>query len=610
MQFDNLNNRGIIISVLIGLVMLVYLTRLFAIQVVSGNYAGKAERTVRKEKVIIPPRGNIYDRNGQLYVSTSPIFELTITPRELRIPDTTRLCEALEMDRPTLRAAIKKARKTSSFQETVIARFIEPKQFAVIQEKLWDFAGISFNANSKRQYHYPVGGHFLGYVLEVNQREIDASNQYYNGGDMKGKSGIESFYEDTLRGVRGVKVVARDNHGREVGAYRGGTEDKVGVQGSDLILGVDARLQAYGERLMQGKKGSIVAISPRSGEILAFISAPSYNPGKLTGKELGKQWTKLTRDSLKPLLNRPLSGVYPPGSIFKAAMALAALNEGVIRPNTYYSCGGGFRRNKGKPGCRMHPHPLNLAGAIKYSCNSYFSATYMDMLHHKQYDDIYQSFNIWEDYLKRLGIGVKLNIDIPSEKRGLAPTAARYDKWYGKNRWAATTVISNAIGQGEILMTPLQMANLAAVIANGNGYYEPHFVRGIRKTGEASFGMVPYPYHDSEIAAEHFEAVREGMFQVVATGTGRRAFLKGHSICGKTGTVENPHGKDHATFIAFAPRENPQIAIAIIVENSGGGGGTWAAPIAGCMIEQFLTGKVEEKSWEENRVLEANFINQ
>lgn len=608
MQIDNLQNRGVIITILIGMVMLVYLGRLFSIQVVSDQYAGRAESTVKKEKTIIPPRGNIYDRNGRLYVSTSPIFELAVTPRELKIPDTTRLCNVVGMTREELRAGIKKARKHSPFKESVIARFIEPQQFAQLQEQLWDFSGITFNPNSKRQYHYKVGGHFLGYVHEVNQREIEASANYYRSGNMKGKAGIERHYEDTLRGVRGVHVVAKDNHGREVGPYKDGIEDEPGVQGADLILGIDAELQAYGESLMQNKLGSIVAIHPQSGEILAFISAPTYDPSQLTGRELSQQWRQLSRDSLKPLLNRPLSGVYPPGSIFKAAMALAALNENVITPNTYYSCGGGFRRNKGKPGCRFHPHPLNLAGAIKYSCNSYFSATYMDMLHHKQYEDIYESFNIWEDYMKRLGMGVKLNIDIPSEKTGLVPTAARYDKWYGAKRWAATTIISNAIGQGEILMTPLQMANLAAVIANGDGYWEPHFVRGIRGTGEENFRRLRYPYHNSGIAAEHFEAVREGMNQVVATGTGRRAFLKDLAVCGKTGTVENPHGADHATFIGFAPRENPQIAIAIIVENSGGGGGTWAAPIAGCMIEKYLTGKVEEKAWEEKRVSEADFI--
>jgi penicillin-binding protein 2 len=609
---ENLQIRGVIITVLIGLVMVVYLSRLFFIQVVSDRYAGRAESTVKKEKTIIPPRGNIYDRNGYLYVSTSPIFELAVTPRELNIPDTMRLCDVLGITKDELRRRfreMRKARNYSPFQESVIARFIEPEQYAVLQEQLWDFTGISFNANSKRKYHYPVGGHFLGYVLEVNQREIEASNNYYRGGNMKGKSGIESFYEDTLRGTRGVRVVAKDNFGREVGSYKDGREDKAGIQGADLILGVDAALQAYGEFLMQNKRGSIVAIHPRTGEVLAFVSAPSYDPGVLTGKELGKHWTHLTRDSLKPLLNRPLSGMYPPGSIFKSAMALAALNEGVINPNTYYKCGGGFWRNKGKPGCRMHPHPLNLAGAIKYSCNSWFSAAYWDMLHHKKYDDIYQSFNTWSGYLDRLGMGKKLNLDIPSEKAGLIPNTKRYDKWYGANRWAASTIISNAIGQGEILMTPIQMANLAAIIANGDGYWEPHFVRGIRGTGDdEGFRRLRYPYHNSGIEPQHFEAVREGMFQVVASGTGRRAFLEDFAVCGKTGTVENPHGKDHATFIAFAPRENPQIAIAVIVENCGGGGGTWAAPVAGCMIEKYLTGKVEEKSWEEKRVSDADFI--
>lgn len=603
--------RGILIIILIAVVMLVYVGRLFAIQVISSRYASRAENIVRKEKSVIPPRGNLYDRNQKLYVTTSPMFELAITPRNLVIPDTARLCDALEISKEELYRRFTKLRASRSyspFKESVLARFIEPEKHAQLQERLWDFQGISFNANTKRKYHYPVGAHFLGYVLEVNNKDIERGEGYYKMGDLRGKSGLENEYEDTLRGIRGKRVVAMDNHAREVGPYQNGREDETGIKGADLILGIDVVLQAYGEKLMKNKRGSIVAIQPRTGEVLAFVSSPGYNPSMLTGSELGKNWQRLTRDTMKSLLNRPISGVYPPGSIFKPALALVALNEGIITPNTYYRCGGGFGRNKGKPGCRNHPHPLNLAGAIKYSCNAYFAATYMDMLNSPKYKDVYESFGTWRTYMLSLGLGTAVNVDIPFEKRGDLPRADKYDKMYKHGRWGATTIISNAIGQGEITMTPLQMANLAALIANGGSYVEPHFVRGIRGANEASFSRLSYKSKNTHIAAQHFEAVKEGMFQVVSTGTGRRAFLTGYDVCGKTGTVENSHGKDHATFIGFAPRDNPQIAIAIVVENSGGGGGTWAAPIGGAMMELFLTQKVEEKAWEEKRIMEADFI--
>ena len=345
-------------------------------------------------------------------------------------------------------------------------------------------------------------------------------------------------------------------------------------------------------------------------EILAFISSPTYNPSGLTGKQLDKTYRELVLNPNNPLFNRPLMAKYPPGSIFKIAMALAALDAGIITEDTYYSCGGGFWRNKGKPGCRMHVTPLKIDNAIKFSCNSFFAATYMDYLHHASYDSIYAAYEEWYGYMSRMGIGHPLEVDLPYEKGGSLPTSAMYDdeaRWYGHNRWSATTIISNSIGQGEIEMTPLQMANLASLVANRGKYYPPHFLVAIRNSPEQTWVREPYELINTQIDERHVETVIDAMEEVVSTGTGRRAFLQSYPVCGKTGTVENSHGEDHATFIGFAPRNNPRIAVAVIIENAGGGG-TWAAPTASILMEQYLTGKVEEKQWEMQRLLNADFI--
>jgi penicillin-binding protein 2 len=331
----------------------------------------------------------------------------------------------------------------------------------------------------------------------------------------------------------------------------------------------------------------------------------------LTGRELRRNWHELRTDTLNPLYNRPLMATYPPGSIFKLAIALAALEEGVIAESTFYGCGGGFKRNKGKPGCRMHPSPLSLKNGIKYSCNSYFAATYMDFLQSRKFADIYEAYNVWYDHMASLGIGQILNVDIPYEKSGLLPSADMYDnekRWYGKNRWKASTIISNAIGQGEILMTPVQMANLVAIIANRGYFHDPHFVKAIRsQDAEGKWLSKDFPIHRTRIDAQHYSLVTDAMEMVVSEGTARRAFISNVEVCGKTGTVQNPHGEDHATFIGFAPKHNPRIAIAVIIENAGGGG-RWAAPTASVMIEKYINGSIQEKQMEYERILEADFI--
>lgn len=610
MKDQNLHIRGDIIMVVIGVIMLMMTGRLYSLQVLTEAYAGEAKKYSRKRKPVIPPRGNLYNRYGQIYVSNTAMFDLAITPNQLEIPDPKMLCDLLEMTEQELNAAIEKA-KAAPNKEHVIARYIDPILYGILQENLWNFSGISFNVANRRTYRHPVGANFLGYISEVNPGDIEASEGYFRSGDLKGKSGIESSYEDVLHGEKGEMEVQKDNYGREVGSYADGKFDKPAIKGADLLLSIDSELQAFGEFIMQNKKGSIVAIEPSSGEILAFVSAPTYDPQMLTGRELRRNWRRLRNDSLQPLFNRPLMATYPPGSIYKTALALAALNEGVIDERTSYRCGGGFWRNKGKPGCRMHPHPLRIDGAIKWSCNSYFAATYMDYLNHKQYDNIYASFGNWEKYMVELGLGTKLHVDLPYEGRGLLPSKDRYDRIYGVNRWGATNIISNAIGQGEILMTPLQMANLVAIIANKGYYYAPHFVKGSREAGESDFNRTTRIASDriqTSIERRHYQTVIDAMEQVVATGTARRASMKEITVCGKTGTVENPHGADHATFIGFAPKDNPRIAIAVVIENSGGGGGRWAAPTAALMIEKYLKREINEKTFELKRISEADFL--
>ncbi len=582
-----------------------YAARLFSIQVLSDEYARKAESYVIKTKSIVPPRGNIFNRYGEIFVSNQPMFKMMITPKELSIPDTSILLRHLKMTQAELDQAIAKARDYSSQKESVIAQYIDLKTCGQLQEELWNASGISFSVSNKRSYQYEVGANILGYISEVNPREIEESNGKYQIGDLIGKTGIERSHDTTLRGLQGKRKILVDVHNREVGPYAGRRYDVEAVKGKDVMLGIDTELQQLGETLMEGKRGSIVAIDPATGEILAFISAPTYAPSVLTGRELYDNWRALQLDSTKPLFNRPLMAAYPPGSIFKLPIALAALNEGVITPDTYYRCGGGFWRNKGKPGCRFHISPLSLGNAIKHSCNSYFAATYMDFLHHSQYDSIYESFDVWRDYMDRMGIGRRLEVDLPYEKPGKLPTGEMYDRWYGHNRWIATTIISNSIGQGELLMTPMQMANMAAQIAGRGKYVKPHFLKAVRGE-ENHWNRVPYDTVYTRIEARHYNIVIDAMEQVVASGTARRAIIEGVAVCGKTGTVENPHGEDHSVFLGFAPKDRPRIAIAVILENAGGGG-RWAAPLGACMMEKYLKGEIVSKKFEYERLKAATF---
>jgi len=609
---DTHKSRGYIILSVLVLFCSILIIRLFDIQILSEKYRGMADRRTKSYKIIVPPRGNIYNRYEEIYVKNSPLFDLRIIPSELNIPDTTFLYDYLDLTPNEVKQKIQHAYRQGRYGEYILAQYIEPSIYSRLQELTWNYGGISFTMSSKRQYIYEVGANYMGYIGEVDSVDIlSAEPGTYRIGDMIGKSGIERSYDTLLRGKPGIQIILKDRLGREVGRFADGQLDESAQRGKDIMLGIDTELQAFGEEIMKNKRGSIVAIQPITGEILTFVSSPTYNPSDLTGQDFRKNWRKLLKGSDNPLLNRPIMGRYPPGSIFKLPLALAALNEGVISPETVYSCGGGFWRNKGKPGCRLHPHPLSLKNAIKYSCNSYFAATYVDFLNHKQYDDLYNGFDKWYDYMYSMGIGHRLQIDLPYERGGNLPSTDMYDdakRWYGKNRWNALTIISNSIGQGELEMTPLQMANLAAIIANKGFYRRPHLAIATRGEKDSNWVPIPYEKISNPIKEAYYTVVTDAMEQVVMNGTAYRAYIDREiSVCGKTGTVENPHGEDHSVFIGFAPKENPIIAIAVIIENAGGGG-SWAAPAAGLMIEKYIRKDVVKKQYEYFRLTNANFI--
>lgn len=597
-------------NIILGMIALVFITfsvRLFYLQVMSDDYAESARNNAIKKVVIQPARGIIYDRWNKIYVQNLPIFNLFVTPKELVIPDTLLLEKYFAMTRDEIRKKLKEAKKFSNVKPSIFAKQLDGKTVSSFQEFSFEFEGLQFESVNKREYVYPVGGNFLGYISEVNDKDIKNSAGYYRMGDVIGTSGIERSYERMLRGKKGVRFVLHDVHNREVGRYADGSYDSISRRGTDLLLGIDAELQELGEKMMKNKMGSIVAIEPGTGEVLSFVSAPTYDPNLLTGREFSPNYRILERDSLKPLYNRPLMAMYPPGSIFKILNALAALNEGTLTSETAYGCGGGFMRNKGKPKCHRHPSPLALPGAITYSCNAYFSAVYMDMLLSHKYQNLYDAYNTWYAYMQRFGVGRTLGIDLPNEKPGLLPTPGFYDKWYGHDHWNPLTIISNAIGQGEILMTPLQMANVVAMIANKGYYIVPHFTRAYRDS-TGNWQHVTFDTIYSGVDPIHFPVVIDAMEQVVISGTGTLARIDSISVCGKTGTAQNPHGKDHSVFFAFAPKENPKIAVAVIVENAGWGG-SWAAPIASLMMEYYLTRKIKDPT-RLDRILDAAFLPQ
>lgn len=599
----NFAERKYIIIILFVFTGLVFLIRLFYLQVFDTSYILSAESNVLRQNTIYPNRGLIYDRNDKLLVYDEAAYDLLVIPGQVKTLDTVEFCNLLNITDSIFTLRMNKARKYSRYKPSTFVAQITKEEFGFIEEKLYKFPGFFVQSRSLRKYPYPIAAHMLGYIGEVNNRDIEASS-YYRMGDYIGKSGLERFYEKELRGQKGVDVVLVDVHNREMGSYRGGRFDTVAEQGKNLYLSLDAELQAFGEELMQNKIGSIVAIDPRTGGILAFITSPVYDPNLLVGRVRGENFANLNKDTLKPLLNRAIMGTYPPGSTFKMVNALVGLQESVLGEYTSYSCSG----PASKPIRCTHNHitPLQLQEAIEQSCNPYFWNVYRSVITNSKYGSVKEAYTAWRNHVISLGFGGRFNTDIPFELSGNIPEAAYYDKVYQEGHWNALTIRSLAIGQGEILITPLQLANLAVVIANKGFYYPPHLVHAIG-TKDNIIGRFNEK-KQSTINARHFNVVQEAMLEVFEGdhGTARWAKLEGVQICGKTGTVQNPHGKDHSMFIAFAPKDNPQIAMTVIVENSGYGS-TWAAPIASLMVEKYLNDTIS-RPHVVKRMVEGNLI--
>ncbi len=601
---NNLESRKIFVITLFAVVALIFLGRLFVIQVLDDSYSSSADNQALRFVTQYPSRGIVYDRHGKILVQNQAAFDLMVVPRQIAGIDTEAFCLLLDIDTVEFNRRLDKAKEYSNYRASIFQKQLTADEYAKIAERLYRFSGFYGQKRSLRIYPDSVAAHVLGYIGEVSGKDME-EDSVYKSGDFIGISGLERQYEKVLRGDRGREVLMVDVHNTVQGRYREGELDIPAHAGTNLITGLDLDLQHYGERLMQNKKGSIVAIEPGTGEVLCLISSPTYDPNLLVGVKRASNYQLLVQnDSLDPLFNRALMAKYPPGSIFKIVQALIALDERVINESTAIAC------NKALVGCHNHPSAQNLREAIQMSCNPYFHQVFKRMINRGTTSNYFEDSSIgleaWEKRVKKFGLGNRLGLDLPSLKSGSIPDVALYDGIYGTRRWAFSTIYSVSIGQGEVEVVPIQMANLAAIIANRGYYVDPHIVKELDGQRDSS---LHYETHSTEIDAAFFEPVIDAMQRVVDRpgGTARRARIDSIIVCGKTGTAENPHGEDHSVFIAFAPRENPQIAIAVYVENAGFGG-TWAAPIASLMIERYIRGSISD-SLKEARVLEANLLN-
>ncbi|MBR2049144.1 MAG: penicillin-binding protein 2 [Rikenellaceae bacterium] len=559
--------------------------RLFYIQLVDDRYKDMAANNALRHVVQYPPRGEVRDRNGEFIVQSREAYDLMVIAREIPKEgfDTMRMCRVLGMEKTELVKQLTRA-KTRSRVPMMITNQLSKEVKLRFDE--CNFRGFYTVYRTIRSYPRRIGGNLMGYVGEINAEQLRKRPEY-RAGDYIGISGLESAYEEVLRGKKGVKINEIDNHGVIKGSFRDGMYDSLPIPGRSLVCTIDAELQELAEELMEGKVGSVVAIEPSTGEILLMVSSPTYDPNDLVGKNLRLNYNKLLHNPQRPLYNRAVSSHYPPGSTFKLVQGLIGLQEGVLKPSYRYPCAGGYTYAAGrKMKCHPHPSPLDLRAAVANSCNAYFCYVFRDIIDNKKYENVKAGLDVWTDYVRSFGFGRTLDSDFANETRGYVPTSEFYNRVY-RNSWKSQTIISLSIGQGELGCTPLQMANLAAIIANRGYYYIPHIVRSVE--GVDSLEQRFYEKQYTKVDAEHFEPIVEGMWQGVnVAGTSTRAAVAGLDICGKTGTAQNPHGRDHSTFLSFAPKDDPKIAISVYVEN-GGFGATIALPIASLLIEKYLT---------------------
>ena len=595
----SLSKRSYVIGGVAALIVVIYILRLFQLQITSDDYKKSADSNAFLKKIEYPSRGGIYDRNGKLLVYNQPAYDIMVVMNEAKDHlDTVDFCNVMNISREEFdrrMATIKDRNKNpgySRFTQQVFMSQLSDKDFSVFQEKMFRFPGFYIQRRSIRQYEFPFAAHVLGDVAEVSPADIE-EDEYYQPGDYIGKLGVERSYEKQLRGEKGMQILLRDAHGRVQGRYMNGKFDKRPVAGKNLTLGLDADLQTLGERLMEGKIGSIVAIEPTTGEILCMVSSPSYDPRMMVGRQRSKNHHMLSQNVWKPLLNRSIMGQYPPGSTFKTTQGLTFMTEGILHPtHTAYPCGHGFNFKGLHVGCHGHASPLPLIPALSTSCNGYFCWGLYHMIntHISKYGSVQNAMNKWRDYMVSMGFGYRLGVDLPGEKRGLIPNAAFYDKAY-KGSWNGLTIISIAIGQGEVNATPLQIANLGATIANRGWFITPHVVKKVQ--GENLDTLYTKKRH-TMASRESYDYVVQGMRASATGGTCHALAKYDFQACGKTGTAQN-RGHDHSVFMGFAPMDNPKIAVAVYVEN-GGWGATYGVPIGGLIMEQYLHGKLSEAS--------------
>lgn len=607
---------------IIGLIIiagsLVLSAYLFYYQVWDSEFKRQAQNRTLTKRVLIPPRGNIYDRHDRLIVVNEPSYDLDIIYKEIdKNFDKAEFCRLLHLTTEEFDILLKNVVSKPYFSKSVAIPFITsipPEDYSRFQELIYKFPGFYPALKNRRSYPLPYGGHLLGYISEVDEQDLILNKELFSIGDTKGSNGVEKTYDTYLRGTKGLEYVLKDNIGREVESFQNGTLDTSAIAGGDLQLSIDIELQGYGEFLMQNKRGSIIAIQPQTGEILSIVSSPGYDPNALSlGPQRNRLYLQMLSDTINmPLLDRSMNAIYPPGSIFKTVLGLISLQEGITRPNKSFNCSGKYVVNPAtgfSQKCRNHPFPGDIQTALQWSCNSYFFQMFRDFIDQFGATRPGKGMDLMKKYLDSFGLGRTLGIDIPGEQSGFVPDAAYFDKKYNTSEysWRSTYMLSMGIGQGELQLTTIQMANLAAIIANRGYYIVPHVVRSLRN-GKELPEKLRKPIHVN-VDKKHFEPVIEGMYRVIHAGTARRANIEDLEICGKTGTAQNPHGEDHSVFFGFGPRDNAQIAIAVFVENAGGGGAL-AAPIGGLMMEMYMNGKIAEiRKAEEQRILDWNLVN-
>ena len=580
-----------ILRIIVLSIFVVIAARLFYLQLIDNKYKDMARNNVLRHVVVYPTRGEVYDRNGEYLVQSIEVYDFMVVYRELSPDgfDTLRLCETLGISAEKLVRELKNARCTPNIPHR-ITNFVSKEQKLRLDE--YNLRGLYTVSRTARSYPRKIGGNVLGYVSEVTDQDLQRYPSYSKG-DYIGVTGVEAAYESVLKGAKGLRIENRDVHGVSRGSYLDGAFDTLPQHGESIVCTIDARLQLFAEELMKGKVGAAVAIEPSTGEILMMVSSPSYDPDELVGRSRGTNYMNMLGDKRQPLFNRTVKSAYPPGSTFKLVQGLIGLQEGVLTPNTTYPCHSGYTSGRVTMKCHAHSSPVNLDQAVATSCNAYFCYVFRNILDNPKYGGVKNGYDVWREYVESFGFGHSLGSDFIGEKGGYVPDRQFYDKRY-RGSWNSLTVLSMAIGQGELGCTPLQMANLAATIANRGYYYTPHIVRSI--SGSDSLNNRYTERHYTKVDAKHFETIIAGMWRGVnVSGTSLQARLDGYDVCGKTGTAQNPHGRDHSTFLSFAPRNNPRIAISVYVENGGFGAAT-ALPIASLIEEFYLTGTVE-RTW-------------